>query len=448
MKPLRPLLFPLLLCVNLFSIEVCGQQGMMAPPPAAFDVIHYDAQIEPDITNKTIKGQVLIRLTIRADNLSAIEFDCGELTIDAVREQGRAQQFVRQESHLRVLLPQPAKAGETREFEIEYHGAPRRGIRFFPDQQQVYTAFSTSQWMICVDAPADKATLRLSLILPAGLTVVANGRLVSQHNLPNKRIAYEWKQDHPISTYLMGFAAGRFHTVMEEKGRVQFHYLGAQFSDEELRRIFRETPEMLSFYEERAGVPYPDQAYTQVLAAGNVEQEMSSFTALDEEYGRGVLASERDIWLGAHELAHQWWGNMVTCVDWTHFWLNEGFATFMAAAYLEHRFGHEEYMRQIESYRESYEKVRDAGKDKSLVFPDWLHPTREDRTLVYRKGAYVLHLLREELGEKDFWAGIRLYTRTYFGKSVTTADFQAMMERASGKSLKEFFSKWVYLTAR
>jgi hypothetical protein len=106
------------------------------------------------------------------------------------------------------------------------------------------------------------------------------------------------------------------------------------------------------------------------------------------------------------------------------------------------------YDTQIESYRASYEKVREAGKDKSLVFPDWLHPTREDRTLVYRKGAYVLHLLREELGEKDFWAGIRLYTRTYFGKSVTTADFQAAMERASGKSLREFFSKWVYLTAR
>ncbi|HYJ45580.1 MAG TPA: M1 family aminopeptidase, partial [Pyrinomonadaceae bacterium] len=214
----------------------------------------------------------------------------------------------------------------------------------------------------------------------------------------------------------------------------------------ELRRVFRDTPDMLAFYEERAGVPYIDKTYTQVLASGNVEQEMSSFTALNEDYGRKVLANERDIWLAAHELAHQWWGNMVTCVDWNHFWLNEGFATFMAAAYLEHRFGHEEYARQIEAYRASYERVRAAGHDKSLVFPDWLHPTGEDRTLVYRKGAYVLHLLREEMGERDFWAGIRLYTRTYFGKSVTTADFQAAMERVSGRSLKGFFAKWVYLT--
>jgi aminopeptidase N len=153
------------------------------------------------------------------------------------------------------------------------------------------------------------------------------------------------------------------------------------------------------------------------------------------------------MWLGAHELAHQWWGNMVTCRNWNHFWLNEGIATFMAAAYKEHRFGREEYLREIESNRVAYQKVHDLGKDRSLVFPDWLNPTAEDRTLVYDKGAYVLHLLRGELGERAFWAGIQLYTRKYFGKSVTTPDFQKMMEQASGKDLTHFFSKWIYLTA-
>jgi aminopeptidase N len=209
--------------------------------------------------------------------------------------------------------------------------------------------------------------------------------------------------------------------------------------------MFRDTPDMLEFYEERAGVRYADETYTQVLAAGGVEQEMSSFTALNESYGKRVLANERDLWLGAHEFAHQWWGNMVTCRDWNHFWLNEGMANFMTAAYIEHRFGRAEYLREIESYRTSYEKVRTVGKDKSLVFPDWLHPTPQDRTLVYDKGAYVLHLLREELGEQAFWKGIRSYTRAYFGKSVVTADFQTAMERASGRSLAPFFSRWVYL---
>ncbi|HEX9962083.1 MAG TPA: M1 family aminopeptidase, partial [Pyrinomonadaceae bacterium] len=168
--------------------------------------------------------------------------------------------------------------------------------------------------------------------------------------------------------------------------------------------------------------------------------------AMNEDYGRAVLKNERDIWLGAHEFAHQWWGNMVTNRDWTHFWLNEGMATFMTAAYKEHRFGREEYLSEIEKSKMRYERVRDAGKDKSLVFPDWNRPAREDRVLVYQKGAYVTHLLREEMGDEAFWKGLKIYTQKYWGKSVETVDFQKAMEKSSGKDLSAFFDKWVYLT--
>jgi aminopeptidase N len=169
-----------------------------------------------------------------------------------------------------------------------------------------------------------------------------------------------------------------------------------------------------------------------VLAAGGVEQEMSSFTALKEAYGKQVLENEQDLWLGAHEFAHQWWGNMVTCRDWNHFWLNEGIATFMAAAYLEHRFGRAAYLREIETYRANYEKVRAAGKDKSLVFPDWLHPTREDRTLVYDKGAYVCICCARR------WASARSgmacdFLRRHFGKSVVTTTSSPRWKRRMGR---------------
>jgi aminopeptidase N len=110
---------------------------------------------------------------------------------------------------------------------------------------------------------------------------------------------------------------------------------------------------------------------------------------------------EKDESLGAHEFAHQWWGNTVTCRDWNHFWLNEGIATFIAAAYLEHRFGRDVYLREIESYRTSYDHIRAAGKDKSLVFPDWLHPTREDRSLVYDKGACCVKKWERSHSGKD-----------------------------------------------
>jgi aminopeptidase N len=175
---------------------------------------------------------------------------------------------------------------------------------------------------------------------------------------------------------------------------------------------------------------------------------MNGFSVMSEDYGRTVLGDSRAESLVAHELAHQWWGNSVTCAAWTHMWLNEGFATFMAAGYMEQRFGRERYQRIVESWRSRYEKVRDAGQDRSLVFPDWNRPTAQDRTLVYQKGAYVLHLLRETLGERLFWAGVRDYTRLRAGPSVTTVDFQRAMERSTGRDLSEFFRTWVYLDGR
>ena len=424
-------------------------QGTFQAPQSqqqSFDVIDYNLRLEPDIANKSLVGKESIKFVARTANLMEVEFNCGELTIDSVKESGVTRKFVRRDRKLIISLDKPAKLNEARELEIDYHGTPRRGIRFFPERQQVYTIFSTSQWMVCVDEPDDRATFLMSLILPAKLTAVGNGSPTPPSSLPNGKMEHTFIQRYPIPTYIFGFAIGNFRTVTESAGdHVTLRYMSAQHSDDELRRIFQNSRDMLAFYRERAGVAYADRIYTQVLAAGGVEQEMSSFTALRETYGKDVLANERDIWLAAHEFAHQWWGNMVTCRDWTHFWLNEGIASFMASAYKEHRFGRAEYMKDIEEYRKNYEKVKNVGKDRSLVFPDWNNPTSEDRTLVYDKGAYVLHLLREELGDKVFWDGIRRYTRKYFGKSVVTSDFQKEMEAASNRSLKPFFDRWVYL---
>jgi aminopeptidase N len=413
---------------------------------AAFDVTAYAAQIEPDIANKSVKGKVSVKFASLGNNLAEIRLNAGVLEIDAAREGKNALKFEKRENVLIVTLARPARAGEKREIEIEYHGTPRFGIRFFPEQNQVHTLFSTSQWMPCVDAPSDRATFRLSLILPKDLKAAGNGRFIRQSDLPEGKISTEWEQKIPVPTYIFGFAAGNFREVWQNHRGVRLRYLAApQFSETDLRQIFRDTPDMLDFFESKAGVKYADAVYTQVLATGRVEQEMSSFTAMNEDYGRAVLKNEKDIWLGAHEFAHQWWGNMVTNRDWTDFWLNEGIATFMTAAYKEHRFGRAEYLAEIEKSKMRYEKVRDAGKDKSLVFPDWNRPTSEDRVLVYQKGAYVTHLLREEMGDAAFWKGLKDYTQKYWGKSVTTADFQRTMEKSSGKDLTAFFNKWVYL---
>lgn len=418
---------------------------------ASFDVITYDAEIQPEFENKSIRGKVAVSFRSLADDLKEITLNAGALEIDRVGIGVNVLPFEKKDGSLKIQLLRPLKKDEKLKIDITYHGTPKYGVQFYPEKSQVYTVFSTSQWMPCVDSPDDRASFRLAIEFRRDdLTVVGNGRLAERWMSPNnKPQGFVWEQKNPVPTYLFGFAAGNFREVTQIYKNTAFRYLAPpQFSDAEIRQIFRDTADMLDFYEDKAGIRYPSRIYTQILAAGSAQQEMAGFSALNEEYGRGVLKNEKSIWLGAHEFAHQWWGNSVTNRDWTHFWLNEGITNFMTAAYLEHRFGREEYQAEIKRYRESYEKIRDAGKDKSLVFPDWNKPTREDRQLVYDKGAYVVHLLREELGEKIFWEGFRAYTRKYWGKSVETKDFQSSMEKSSGRDLSEFFDKWVYLKVK
>jgi aminopeptidase N len=444
MKPMLLRLFSIVLIAGSLPQE-SGAPPTPEPLRHLFDVTHYSARVEPDISGKTIKGVVIVRLTVTAENQRSIALDSGDLTVDAVREAGAAIDFDTRDRHLTIRWPDPARVNETREIEVAYHGAPRFGLQFSADRSQVYTVYSTSQWMVCVDAPDDRATITLSVVLPAGLAMVASGTPVGRRALANGTVVHEWRQDRPMPSYTFGFAAGRFTDVTETRGRRRLRYLGPAFSRAQLRRIFADSADMMRFFEDRAGTPYSHATYTQALVVDTVGQEMSGFSLMSEDYGRTVLGDPHAESLVAHELAHQWWGNSVTCRAWTHMWLNEGFATFMAAAYMEQRFGREEYLRIVAGWRSRYETIRDAGHDRSLVFPDWNRPTADDRALVYQKGALVLHRLRETLGERAFWAGVRDYTRTHAGTSVTTAEFQQAMERATATDLSEFFSTWVYL---
>ena len=414
-------------------------QGM----PPAIDVISYELQLEPDLAARSLAGTERIEFEVTAAGLTTARFEAGPLLVEDVRLDGRVVPHRRLETSLVLDFSPPLAAGR-HALTLAYHGTPRRGVSFYPDSEQIYTVFSTSQWMVCIDEPSERARFAIDLRVPASWDTVANGRELDPVRESDGRLTRRFRLDREAPSYTYGFAAGAFRRITDGSARVPLITAAPRaWSDEEARRVLRETAEMFHYFEDRAGVPYPDDAYLQVLADGNPQQEMSGFSVLPAAWGRRVLAGESDVVLAAHELAHQWWGNLVTNADWTHFWLNEGMATFMAAAYVEARSGRAAYEALMGAYRESYEQVRAAGHDKPLEFDNWSRPSADDRTLVYRKGAYVLHLLRIELGDERFWAGLKAYTQRCAGHPVVSADFQAAMEQSSGRDLSAFFARWV-----
>jgi aminopeptidase N len=264
--------------------------------------------------------------------------------------------------------------------------------------------------MVAVDAPADRATLDLECPMPAGWTAAGSGRQMAGARAQADRVSLA--SGSRRAQLSLRFVAGVFAEVTQAHRGLALRYLGAAFPADDLRRIFRDTPAMMDFLEERAGVPYPDDAYTQALVPVSGGQELAGLSHMSDAYGRTVLADATATSLIAHELAHQWWGNLVTNRDWTHFWLNEGFATFMAAAYKERVRGRDAYQADVEGWRRRVDQLRAAGTDKALVFPDWNRPSADDRAVVYQKGALVLHELRELLGDTPFWAGLSAPTHS------------------------------------
>lgn len=407
---------------------------------------HFALELEPDFEARRFAATVQIDLVAGPHAPTTLTLQTGALAVDQVRMDGADLAYDREGAQLHIHLPSDAAAaGGMRTLTLHYRGQGSAGLRFDTDTPQVATAFSTSQWMPCLDDPAMRATFHLRLVLPSGLVSLGNGsRTETVQTRAGKRVD-EWHLDTPVPSYLCGFAAGGFTQAQSQAGATRLTYLGpaALFDEAALQRIFNDTADQLAFYAERAGVPYALPVYGQVLLMGPAAQEMAGFSAMGARYGTRVLADPEAIWLGAHEAAHQWWGNGLTNRSWRHFWLNEGIASFMTAAYLEHRFGRAAYDAQIAAAQTQYDALRAQGLDKSLVFPDWDHPSAADRSLVYDKGTLVLHELRTLLGEERFWKGLKHYTHKHWGQSVETADFKQAMEEGSGVDLSTFFRHWV-----
>ncbi|RNC79654.1 MAG: hypothetical protein ED557_14115 [Balneola sp.] len=420
----------LAICACLLAITAHSQETEL-------DVLSYELTIEPNIQNQSIEGSLLIKFEV-ADSINEISLDASTLEIYKV---SGASVIYHKKVDSKLLVDLTPQEQTLHEIAIHYHGNPERGLLFNADKNQAHTVFFTDHWMVSNNAPNDRATFSINILLPKGMQSIASGELVGIEEKGEKEL-HKWHQSYETPSYTYGFVIGSFTETTEPIGEVNLNYYSSELDENELKEMFIETSAILEFFEQKSGIEYVQDSYSQILIGDNY-QEMSGLSVLADSYPTFVFRDSSEIHLISHELAHQWWGNMITCKDFGHFWLNEAFAVYMSSAFSEHRFGKEKYQSDIAIYKSIYDDLVERGLDRPLVFEEW-RSNRDNRNVVYYKGAYVLHILREELGDEAFWKGIQYYSKSYFGKSVTTDDFKLAMEEATNSDLDAFFETWIY----
>jgi aminopeptidase N len=426
----------LLLAVLAWGVPARAAPASAPDGPRDFRVFAYDLQLQIDRKRKQITGRQTLHLRGVADRSEVITFPRNGIDVTSVTSgSGLPLRATTAKEQLEIQLPVALSRGQKTSIVVEYSATAPKGIVFQPDA--VYTVFHTCHWMICRERPDDKATLTLAVAVPDGQTLVASGAPVA---------GSKWQEAQPSSPYLFGFAIGKFARTTRKHRGVTFEYFAAEHDGPRLKQMFADDDRMLDFFVDKAGRPFPRRYYRQVVVDGDAAQELSSFAILGRNHLDRRLTDASEDWLVAHELAHQFWGNLVTCADWSHFWLNEGLTVFMVAAYKERRWGRPAYERELGLFRARHQAAVDAGFDAPLTFAGDYPSLRLKRAITYSKGALFLDRLRATMGDRAFWAALRNYTRRFAGRTAVTTDFQRVFAAETREDLTKLFDQWAYGT--
>lgn len=414
-----------------------------AAPAPAFKSVSYDIALTPDFTTGVVTGVEYLRFQSLSDGLDVLSLSANALAVNATLD-GAGGVSVTTEGNRRVFhLPRRLRKGEEATLVMSFSGRPGRDVVFTANE--IHTGFFTCEVMFCdIDRPGERATLQLTLTLPAGMDAVAPGKLVSHAPANSGLETWRWLEDRPYPSYLYGFAAGRYARAMLPGSRSSLSVLYAGETPEHVQTMFADTARMVAFYEGKAGVQLPERSYTQVLVDQNGDQEDAALSMIEKRSAEPILSDPQADGMLAHELAHQWWGNLLTCSDWKELWLNEGMAGFMTAAYKEQRWGRAAYDSEIAVARTAWDAARTAGEDEPLSWQGTYSSLKAKRRIAYGKSMVFLDALRSQLGDELFWQGMHRYTKANAGRSVTATDLERAFEAASGRDLSVTFRAWVY----
>lgn len=339
---------------------------------------------------------------------------------------------------------------------VSYRATPQRGLYFMkpdasrPDRpRQVWSQCQDQDgryWFPCQDHPGQRMTTSLAVRVPRGWFALSNGVLVERRD-EGDRTRFAWTQDAPHPAYLVTLAAGELDEVHTQLGELPVSYYVPKGRKDDVERSLGRTPEMIRLFTEKLETPFPWDKYAQVVVTDFIFGGMENTSAttlferalLDE---RAAIDVDMDA-LVAHELAHQWFGDLVTCRTWSHAWLNEGFATYLEHVWKEHHEGRDAYFYNLEQDLELYLAEVTGRYGRPVVENVWAAPIDVFDRHLYQKGGLVLHALRQHLGDALFWRGLAHYLAKHRGQSVETRDLLRALEESTGRSLEEFFHQWI-----
>lgn len=423
------------------------------PKPWPFDVQSYAIRLTVDPEARSIAGSVRVEVKDAADGLAELPLDAVGFEIARVFDDGETPgetKFSYDGKTLRIPLPEPRRTGTGRAFEIEYSGRPTRGIYFNgSDPQQAYTQGEmedSRHWFPCHDFPDDRATHALMVRAPDGWTVVGAGRPPgpARAEADGRSVPRLFGLDVPHVSYLVSMTTGVYE-VIEARGVVPLFFVVEKRDAPYAAANFAKTDAVLRFLGDATGLPYPYPVYSQTCVRhfmwGGMEN-ISATTLTDHTIHPPDWEPAHDSTsLVAHEAAHQWFGDWITCADWSHNWLNEGFATYYDALFTEHDRGRDAFLWEMRGNRHGALGAMDHER-RAMVSSRWAEPDEMFDGHAYAGGAARLHMLRHLLGDKDFHGAIRHYVKKCGLQCVTTDDFERAVEEFTGQDLTWFFDQW------
>ncbi|MEK7729102.1 MAG: M1 family metallopeptidase [candidate division KSB1 bacterium] len=423
--------------------------GMIAddgyPRQPQFDVLHYDLALSLSDTSNVLWGQAKLHIKVRsAASAKNLRLDLKAMTITQIAVGQENAAFKHEQDVVEVALPATLAGGDTISVTLAYHGEPQDGLIIGNNKFGRRTMFADNwpdrarHWFPSLDHPSDKSSVAMQVTLPAHYTVIANGRLTQvREPMPGYK-TWEWSEPVPIPTYCMVFGAADFAVIPLANQTLPISYYVYPEDAPHAAQNFGRVPAMLQFFTERFGAfPFAKLALVQSSTRyGGMENASAIF------FAEKSLGPERNIEsTTAHEIAHQWFGDSATEADWHHLWLSEGFATYGEALFFEHVDGVAALRENMRVKRANYFDfaARKPGPILDRTITDYMALLTPNN---YAKAGWVLHMLRDQVGDEAFWRGVRNYYTRYQNRNALTQDFRAAMEEASGTALEWFFQQW------